>query len=218
MKKSIVLLSGGLDSAANLAIAAEEEAPQLALTFNYGQRASASEIRAAQKLCKHYGVSHQVIELPWLGALGGSSLTDQNKSIPEIASTHLDDRPTTERTAQAVWVPNRNGIFINVAAAIAERNQIDRILVGFNSEEAATFPDNSIEFLESANRALMFSTANQVKVASYTAEWNKRQIVSELRRLEKSFPFDLVWSCYEGREEACQTCESCQRLARALNS
>ncbi len=215
-QKAIILLSGGLDSAANLAFAAEYETPVLAITLDYGQRAVAQELRAARQFCEYYGVTHRIIEIPWLGALGGSSLTDLSQKIPGIQSHQLEDSPITEHTARAVWVPNRNGIFIHVAAAFAERQDANRVIVGFNAEEAATFPDNSLNYLESVNQALFYSTSNHVKAFSYTAEWNKNRIVTELRRLKTPFPFQMIWSCYEGREQACETCESCQRLARAL--
>ncbi len=217
-KTSVLLLSGGLDSAANLAIAAETSSPLAAITLDYGQRAAAREIQSARLLCDYYRVQHQVIEIPWLGALGGSSLTDTHQEIPGILSHQLEDQPITKQTARAVWVPNRNGIFIHIAAAIAERQGADHVIVGFNVEEAATFPDNSQAYLQAVNQALSFSTANQVEVFSYTVAWNKNRIVSELKKLKTPFPFQLIWSCYEGREQACQVCESCQRLARALKS
>ena len=106
-------------------------------------------------------------------------------------------------------------ILINVAAAFAERAEAERVVVGFNSEEAATFPDNSEEFLKRSTRALEYSTANQVQVFSYTTDRNKKQIVNELRQLKKSFPFNLIWSCYHGGETPCGSCESCRRMARA---
>ena len=218
MKNSILLLSGGLDSAANLALATETKRPLLALTINYGQRAAVREIESAQKLCQYYHVKHQVIQIPWLGAIGGSSLTDSSRSVPGIEKNQLDDRATTETTAKAVWVPNRNGIFIHIAAALAERQGAEQVLVGFNAEEAATFPDNSMNYIRAVNQALHYSTANHVQAFSYTVEWNKNQIVAELKKLKMRFPFELIWSCYEGREQACQKCESCQRLARALSS
>jgi len=122
----------------------------------------------------------------------------------------------TEKSAKSVWVPNRNGILINAAAAYAEKLGAHRVVVGFNVEEASTFPDNSEEFLKRATRSLEYSTSNQVEVYCYTTSLNKRQIVRELRALPRKFPFELLWSCYEGGETPCGRCESCQRQARAF--
>jgi 7-cyano-7-deazaguanine synthase len=214
--KSVILLSGGLDSAANLALCSESDEPVLALTIRYGQRAADREVAAARALCEYYGVRHEILGLEWLGALGGSSLTESSKALPSIDPGLLDDLATIRTTAKSVWVPNRNGVLINVAAAYAERLGASQVVVGFNSEEAVTFPDNSVQFLEAATDALSYSTANQLKVGCYTAQWDKRRIVAELRRLAKPFPFDRLWSCYTGNERPCGECESCRRLARAL--
>jgi 7-cyano-7-deazaguanine synthase len=214
--KSVVLLSGGLDSAANLALCREEDEPVLALTADYGQRAAAAELRAAQALCREYDVPHRRLDLTWLGTEGGSSLTDPRAAVPRLRAEELDDPEVTRRTARQVWVPNRNGVLINAAAALAERAGAAQVVVGFNREEAATFPDNSAEFLEAASRSLRLSTANHVRVRCYTTELDKRGIVARLRALRKPFPFALLWSCYHGGERPCGSCESCQRLARAL--
>jgi 7-cyano-7-deazaguanine synthase len=214
---SVILLSGGLDSAANLAFAHEHDDPVLALTIRYGQRAADPEVRAARDLCAYYGIPHQVMDLSWLGALGGSSLTQSSLSVPELKTSELDDLSVIQNTAKSVWVPNRNGVFINVAAAWAERRGAKRVVVGFNREEATTFPDNSIDFLNRSTRSLELSTANHVEVFCYTAAWDKREIVRELEKLSKPFPFEKVWSCYMGGETACGRCESCQRLLRALS-
>jgi len=214
--RSVVLLSGGLDSAANLALCREYDEPVLAITVRYGQRAQDKEVQASQNLCKHYDIKHQVLDLPWLGALGGSSLTEVAMALPELEQNQLDDRGITEKSAKSVWVPNRNGILINAAAAFAERLAAQRVVVGFNIEEASTFPDNSEEFLKRSTRSLEYSTANGVQVFSYSTSWNKTRIVQELRSLKEKFPFDLLWSCYLGGTKPCGHCESCQRQSRAI--
>ncbi len=214
--RSVVLLSGGLDSAANLAFCAAWDAPVLCLTVDYGQKAALREIEAACELAAYYGIKHETLDLKWLGALGGSSLTEAARAVPGIDPSQLDDQATAITTAKAVWVPNRNGLLINAAACIAERLEATRVVVGFNSEEAATFPDNSADYLEAATRALAYSTSNQVRVYCYSTLWDKRRIVAELRKLEKPFPFDKIWSCYQSGPHPCGGCESCRRLARAL--
>jgi 7-cyano-7-deazaguanine synthase len=215
--KSVVLLSGGLDSSANLALAVELDQVVCALTVDYGQRAAAREIQAARSLCEYYGVEHRMIDLKWLGALGGSALTDNSAAVPDPGAASLDDAGVTAQTARAVWVPNRNGVLINAAAALAERLGAKRVVVGFNREEAATFPDNSQAFLDALARSLEFSTANQVEAFCYTTALDKREIVARLRALSApAFPFQKIWSCYQGGEIPCGQCESCRRLARAL--
>lgn len=218
-RKSLILLSGGLDSSANLAFAEYFDEPVFALTVDYGQRAAKSEVEAAQKISNYYGVHHEVMELKWLGALGGSALTSSSIDVPEMNPSKLDDLATSQGTAKQVWVPNRNGILINVAAAIAESKGYSQVVVGFNREEAATFPDNSSQFMGVASLSLKYSTSNGVKVACYTDMMDKTEIVQALRNLERPFPFDLVWSCYHDGQKnhgkMCGKCESCRRYQRA---
>ena len=217
--KSVILLSGGLDSAANLAFTQAYDEPVLALTIDYGQRAAQREISASRSLCDYYGVPHQVVACPWLSPLGKSALTHAELELPKLGAHELDDLRITASSASAVWVPNRNGVLMNIAAAHAESLGAVRIVVGFNREEAATFPDNTGEFLGAMTVSLKFSTANHVQAFSYTTELNKREIVGKLMELSTpAFPFERVWSCYLGGVAPCGQCESCQRLTRALRN
>ncbi len=215
-RKAVILLSGGLDSAANLALCADAGEAVLAITVDYGQRAGAREMKAALALSKHYGVPHQAVSLPWLGALGRSALTNRDLAMPQIGKASLDDSEKTRPSARAVWVPNRNAVLIAVASAYAESQGADSVAVGFNREEAATFPDNTSDYLRAATAANRFSTANSVEAFSYTDLLDKKEIVRKLQALRDPFPFALLWSCYEGGEAPCGSCESCLRLNRAL--
>ena len=90
------------------------------------------------------------------------------------------------------------------------------VVTGFNAEEAVTFPDNTAEFAAAATAALAFSTANSVRVMSYTQTLEKPEIVRLGREI--GAPVPLAWSCYHGGEELCRGCESCARLERALRA
>jgi 7-cyano-7-deazaguanine synthase len=212
---TVVLLSGGLDSSANLALAYARGDRLAALTVNYGQRAWESERRAARALSEHYGASWRELELPFLGQLGGSALTDRTREVPELSRDVLDTMSVVTKTADAVWVPNRNGILIHLACAYAESIGASHVLVGFNREEGTTFPDNTRAFMDSVNGSLEYSTRGKVRVDSLTVDLDKREIVAKLRALAKPFPMELVWSCYSAGDKPCGRCESCQRLARA---
>lgn len=212
------MLSGGLDSAANLALAVETDTVLLALHVDYGQRAAAPEWGAAQKIADYYGIKVEKISIPWLGSLGGSSLTDRSREIPELHRSELDTLLKIQETAKSVWVPNRNGVLINIAAAYAERLRAKRVVVGFNREEATTFPDNSEAFLDQATRALFYSTRNGVEVFCYTTQLDKAEICLRLKALSMEFPHEMIWSCYHAGAEPCGRCESCGRHDRAMES
>ncbi len=211
--KSLALLSGGLDSTAALLLAQKSSTIALALTFDYGQKSAAQEMRASQKICKTYGIPHQTLSIDFL-KVANHPLFNATQRSPIVAENELDNPTVTQKSAQAVWVPNRNGVFINIAASLAEAQNIEQIVVGFNIEEAKTFPDNSESYIESLNKAFSYSTQNSVQVISPTVTLNKTQIVKKLTEID--FDFSLLWSCYAADVKMCGVCESCQRLKRAL--
>ena len=217
MSSAVLCLSSGLDSAVagRLALEAETRIP-LALTFDYGQQAAPREIATAARYAATFGIPHRVIALPWIAELAAGGALLGKRELPSPKQKDLDNQDACEKTARAVWVPNRNGVMLEIAAGFAEDMGIDGVLVGFNREEAATFPDNSREYLEAVSRALSFSTATQVKVVSPTAHLDKREIVAEGKRLD--FDFSLTWSCYRSGEKMCGRCESCQRAKRAFKA
>lgn len=212
-KPALVLLSGGLDSALNLALAAREGSAVLALTFAYGQRAEARELESAAALAAHYGIDWRSLDLRWLGTAHPNALTRRGSDLPDLKTEDLDNPEKSNASARAVWVANRNGLFLNAAAVFAEAMGLERLLVGFNREEAATFPDNSRAFLEAATTALAYSTLNHVRVDSFTLAWDKTEIVREAAKV--GLPFEKIWSCYESGPTPCGNCESCRRFARA---
>ncbi|MFH1232118.1 MAG: 7-cyano-7-deazaguanine synthase QueC [Planctomycetota bacterium] len=206
--KSVVLLSGGLDSAVSLALATKKGFKiNLALTFDYGQKSAGQEIRAAGMLSRKYHISHTVFNLKWLGKLASNPLTDKTKQIPHPLYYN-------KNASKSVWIPNRNALFINIAASFAEALGYQYIITGFNKEEAVNFPDNSIPFINAINKTLHYSTLKNIRVISFTAKMDKRQIISAGKRLR--LPLDKLWSCYEGGKQPCGLCESCRHRNSSL--
>jgi 7-cyano-7-deazaguanine synthase len=212
--RCISLLSGGLDSVVATTVAVGEGSVELALTFDYGQRAAPAEIAAARAVCRELGVTHRAIELPWLAEITTTALVNREQELPRLGTDELDDAGSTEASAAAVWVPNRNGIFINIAAAFAESLGCEAIVCGFNAEEGQTFPDNTAAYAEAATAALGYSTLSKVRVWSPTQDLTKVEIVALARRI--GAPLQHVWSCYEPGPKPCGECESCLRFARAM--
>lgn len=213
-KQSVVLLSGGLDSSVNLVAAMRDSSVDLVLTFEYGQKAAAKEIESSQKLTQFYKLKHKVLSLPWFKEFQ-SGLTDDNVHIPTGRQVAVEDMLVSQKTAKAVWVPNRNGIFLNIAAGFAESIGAQFVVPGFNREEAATFPDNSFDYIRAVRKSFGYSTSNHVDVHSYTIQMDKAEIV----RMGRDFklPFDMIWPCYLAGARWCGQCESCQRAKRAFH-
>jgi 7-cyano-7-deazaguanine synthase len=206
----VALLSGGLDSTAALAAAlAESHAITAALFFDYAQHAARREEEAARGIAGRYGLAFELLELPWLSRISRSALVAPGSEPPSWSVDRLDDE-----APRSVWVENRNGIFISIAACYAAERGCDEVIVGFNREEAAAFPDNSETFLERINGALELGLRRQVRVECPTLRMTKREIVQSALALE--IPWELLWSCYRGEELPCGSCESCLRLKRAV--
>ena len=213
-KKAIVLLSGGFDSALNLSLAVENYQVVQCLFFDFGQKARLKEEKAVDQLCHHYKVSYQKVSLPWMRDITKTSLVNPDVSVPLGDEVDIQNDIQSAHTASQVWVPNRNGVFLNVGASFAESYEAHIVIPGFNKEEASTFPDNSEEFLDQSTKAFSYSTQNKVEVRCFTTYLTKAEMVS--KALSMNLPFEKIWSCYQMGEKPCGQCESCKRLNRAL--
>src|SRR5574344_8500 len=212
-KKSIILLSGGLDSLVSLGLAKKEYNITLALTFNYGQKSAPKEIEASEKICKFYEIEQKIIKLDWLKNITQTSLVSE-KDVPKLSEDDLDCTKIAESSAKSVWVPNRNGLFLNIAGSFADSYDFTHIIFGANKEEGKTFPDNTQDFINRINQSFEFSTQNKPKVFAPLINLNKNDIVKSAT--ESSIPLELTRSCYLNEEKNCGKCESCMRLKRAL--
>jgi 7-cyano-7-deazaguanine synthase len=213
-ERAIALLSGGLDSSVATELLAEKYEIVCALTVDYNQKAAQKEIEAACALCWRLGIEHRVIAQPWLGEITSTALVSRTADIPMTTEQTVDDKAQASVRAEAVWVPNRNGLFANMAASFADAFKADAIIVGFNAEEAATFSDNSIACADALTKSFSFSTLAKPRIVAPTAGLRKEEIATIAARR------DIVefWSCYLGGEKMCGACESCVRAARAFRA
>lgn len=203
---SIILMSGGLDSVVSLASTIKEYNVTLGLTFDYGQKSVVQEIQASRKVCDYYKIIHKVIKLEWLENITQSALVS-GEEVPEAELC-------TEKSMKSVWVPNRNGLFLNIAASFADSYEFTHIIFGANAQEARTFSDNRQEFLDRVNLSFEYSTLTKPKVVAPLINLSKDDIVK--LALEKEAPLSLVRSCYNSSSSNCGKCESCLNLKKAL--
>jgi 7-cyano-7-deazaguanine synthase len=214
--QAVVLLSGGMDSVYNLDQACDQWPRQVqALFCDYGQRAAPAEKRACQFFCDTLSVPLRVLDLRPVFAGDRSSLTSPVVEVPTDA-VDIEDAAASQSSAKAVWVANRNGVLLNVAACLAERLGASFVVPGFNAEEAQTFPDNSVDYIEKMNACLALSTANGVQIRCFSQALQKREIAQSL--VEKGVAMEQIWSCYFDGDQPCGKCESCQRFLRAWHS
>ena len=204
--KSLILLSSGLDSLVALGMCREEYGIELALTFDYGQKSAKYEIENSKKICEYYEIEHKIITLDWLKDITNTALVSE-KDVPF-------DNFGTKDSAKSVWVPNRNGLFLNIAAAFADSYGYNYIIFGANKDEGATFPDNTEQFRADITEVFKSSTLQKPEVIAPLINYTKDDIVKIA--IEKSIPLEYVRSCYTSGVKHCGKCESCNHLKRAL--
>jgi 7-cyano-7-deazaguanine synthase len=211
MKKAVVLLSGGLDSAVALYLAKSQNFELHALSFDYGQRHS-RELDAAKAIAKKAGAKeHQVVTLK-LDKWGGSSLTDSAIEL-EDGDVNRDDIPVT-------YVPARNMVFLSVAASLAEAIGAQDIFIGVSEVDYSGYVDCRKEFIDSMEKAINMGTVmgaekNQpIKIHAPFVDKTKAQEIQLGEEL--GVDFGLTWSCYRGGEKPCGTCDSCLLRAKAF--
>ena len=208
MNKSIILLSGGLDSLVALGYSKlyTDYNVELALTFDYGQKSVAQEIESAQNIAKYYNINHKIINLDWLKEITKTALVSDSE-IPE-------DNLETKESAEAVWIPNRNSLFLNIAASFCDAQGYNYILYGANKEESSLFPDNTEEFRSQVTKTFQTSTLVHPIVVAPLINYNKSDIVKIA--VEGAMPLELLRSCYSSSKKHCGKCASCTYLKKAL--
>lgn len=212
MKKAISVFSGGLDCTVATSVF-DKEYEIHAITFDYGQKAAEQEINASKRICEKMGWTHEVIDLPWLSKISTSSLNTDD-DIPEIDENELDDLDKSSETASNVWVPARNTVFTSIALSYAESIGAEMIVVGWNGEEGATFPDNSKPYMEKFNELIDIGSPDKIRIEAPAIDLNKEEIVN--LGIEVGAPMELSYSCYKGDDKPCGVCESCVRRKRAF--
>ncbi|MEK7708141.1 7-cyano-7-deazaguanine synthase QueC [Nitrosomonas sp.] len=209
MKKAVVLLSGGLDSATALAIARNRQFECYTLSVDYGQR-HRSELEAAKKVAQSLGSqTHQVIKLD-LTTFGGSALTDRSIEIP--TSGENTNIPVT-------YVPARNTIMLSLALAWAETLDSQDIFIGVNAVDYSGYPDCRLEYVQAFENMANLATKAAIEGKKMTIyaplmHLTKKGIIQE--GITLGVDYSLTVSCYRADElgRACGVCDSC-RIRRA---
>jgi len=208
MKKAIVLLSGGIDSAVTLYMAREKYDSQ-ALIFNYGQKAS-KEIRCAGKIAESAGCGYKELNIsfPWKG----SALLEEESSVPEYQESPGGTIPST-------YVPGRNIIFLSYGVSFAEAIGADAVFIGAHQLDYSNYPDCRSEFFDSFREMVSRGTKrgsenDPVEIVTPIIDKTKSEIIKIGSEL--GVPFEYTWSCYNGAEKPCGVCESCMFRAKGF--
>jgi len=212
VKRAVVLVSGGLDSATTLAIAREQGFECYALSFDYGQRHSC-ELAASDAVADSMGaVEHRTVKLD-LRQFGGSALTDDAIDVPDSGGEGI---PVT-------YVPARNTVFLSLALAWAEVLEARDIFIGVNAVDYSGYPDCRPEFIEAFERMANLATkagveGHPVKIHAPLIQLSKAEIIQTGTRL--GVDYGITVSCYNPDEQglACGRCDSCRLRAEGFAS
>ena len=204
MKKAVVLLSGGLDSATCLAIARDQGYECHTIAFDYGQR-TRSELDAAVQVSGALGaLSHRVIELG-MGNIGGSALTDHSIDVPEDGGEGIP----------VPYVPARNTVFLSLAVGLAEVVDAQAIFIGVNAVDYSGYPDCRPAFIEAFQSMANLATkagveGRPMQIETPLMHLSKAQIIQQGVALGLDYGFTV--SCYQADENgnACGKCDSCR--------
>ncbi len=202
MKKAVVILSGGMDSSTALFIAKEQGYDIIPLHFNYGQRTEKKELECFNAICDYLDLKNRyVIDIPFFKQIGASALVDENLEVPTDGI-----KPGIPIT----YVPFRNGIFLSIAAAIAEKESAEAIFIGVVEEDSSGYPDCREEFIKNMQNAINSGTKPETNIEIKTPliHLKKEDIVK--KALEVGVPLKYTWSCYKNEDIACGVCDSCR--------
>lgn len=198
---AVCIISGGMDSALSAKIAQEEGYEIIALHFNYGQRTQSKELQCFRKIASSVNASESYeIDLPFFEQIGASALTDKSIEVPTGG---------LEEGVPVTYVPFRNGIFLSIAAAVAEKHAAQALFIGVVEEDSSGYPDCRESYIIQMQKAINLGTKDEthIEIKMPLVSLKKSQIVQ--RSLELGVPLEHTWSCYKAEEKACGVCDSC---------
>lgn len=207
-KKALCIMSGGMDSTLVAYIMKAQGYEIVALHFNYGQRTVSKELDCFRKITDALGTKEcYEIDLDFFKTIGASALTDHSIDVPTQG---------IEPGVPITYVPFRNGIFLSIATAIAEKEGCEVIAIGVVEEDSSGYPDCRDAFIQSFQEAanLGIKETTRIRIEMPLVHMQKSQIVQEACQL--NVPLELTWSCYKSEDKACGICDSCRLRLRGF--
>jgi len=202
IKKAVCIISGGMDSTLTAYILKSRGYEIIGVHFNYGQRTQQKELECFETIAKKLEISNKYsLNIGFFEQLGASALTDTTIDVPTNG---------LEEGIPVTYVPFRNGIFLSMAAAIAEKENAEVIAIGVVEEDSSGYPDCREAYIQAMQSAINLGTKPQtnITIEMPLVHLKKSQIVQEA--LKYNVPLELTWSCYKNSEKACGVCDSCR--------
>lgn len=204
MKKSVIILSGGMDSVTLLHDKKHEIA--LAITFDYGSNHNAREIECAKWQCEKLGIKHIIIPLAFIKQYFTSSLLQGANAIP--------DGHYADENMKSTVVPFRNGIMLAIACGIAESNNLTSVLIANHAGDHAIYPDCRQEFITNMSNAMRVGSYIRVSIDAPYTNITKSGIAKIGAKL--GVDYSHTYSCYRGGDVHCGKCGTCVERKEAF--
>ena len=201
-KSCVCIISGGMDSALAAKIAQNEGYEIIALHFNYGQRTEAKELACFRKIASSVNAKASYeVDVPFFEQIGASALTDKSLDVPTGG---------IEEGVPITYVPFRNGIFLSIAAALAEKHGAEALFIGVVEEDSSGYPDCRDVYIKKMQEAINLGTKDEtsLEIKMPLVALKKSEIVE--KSLALGVPLESTWSCYKEEEKACGVCDSCR--------
>jgi len=201
-KKAICIMSGGMDSTLSAYMMKQDGYEIIAVHFNYDQRTQKKELECFNNICDELNVKEKyILDLDFFKQLGASALTDISLDVP--INGIEDGVPIT-------YVPFRNGIFLSMAAAIAEKEHAQVISIGVVEEDSSGYPDCRKDYIRSMEQSINLGTKDDtnIRISMPLVDLKKSQIVQ--KSINLGIALKLTWSCYKNDDKACGACDSCR--------
>ncbi len=205
--KLAVLLSGGLDSTTALYWAHAHHDVQLALSFDYGSNHAAQELACARWQAEHLGIQHHIIDIRSIAQHLSSALLNGAEAIPTAGDYN-------EENMRQTVVPFRNGIFLSIAAGIAESQGAEGLVIAAHAGDHAIYPDCREAFMSAMSRAIQEGTYAQLQILRPFIHMSKQDILREALALK--MPVEHTYSCYCGQDIHCGDCSTCRERKAAF--
>jgi len=191
-----------MDSALGATIAQNEGYEIIALHFNYGQRTEQKELDSFRKIAKSLEVLESYeIELDFFKQIGASALTDSSLDVPTSG---------VEEGVPITYVPFRNGIFLSIATAIAEKHGAEALFIGVVEEDSSGYPDCRDSYIRSMEQSINLGTKEETKLSIKMPLVHLKKSEIVVKSIELGVPLKDTWSCYQNEEQACGVCDSCR--------